>query len=689
MASREELEILLRDSITPGLRSISRELRELNKVAKETDFTDQTRKLTQSFTGVDAATNAALRSMTAMGAYVIGFGKAVVGIGGTVESIKRLGEGIQEFAEKRVELALFSADTRLAASDIDKFHKSMNLAGISTGVATQYIAKFSTQFKEVQALGQASPLIQGLARMERSGPVRRQLLADAARDDAASFWKHYREALANAPRDAKSFLEQLTGIPETAFKAIDDYGDKVVEFYEGNKEAQHAFHENLTLLMQQIDNEQAIVYNHIIEGLNPFLDKMRQTLTGKTYLSDFFISEFEKIARSAKDTADEVNYLIELFERIHEARTTPEGGFELGPTHKEKEERAAFAKQSEDLLKGTTGPAVPLAGAKGTTFNKLYSDKLEEAQLQRLNNELLKDIRDMLSRSGAGAPGETGGAPGGTAGGAPGGTAGGVGGYAGSAAGPYSGGGREGGGGAPGKFKFGNEDYTGPGAQSPMRLGGTLPTEAEIMDKSRPAGERFNNPFNMWYDSYAGAAGGVPGRQIGPFDKPAIFPSKMSGAAAAIRKMAESDLYRGKTMQDLIQTWVGHGQSYAPIIEQMTGISRNTRITPEFLASEEGLKFLKAMSRYETRVQVPYPLTDPQWREARDVALRRKRVDQSLSDKPEAPKGEAKVSVDFSDVAGADRQLAGGPFKNIKVGREPQAPKAGSPGEDHSTWYYQ
>lgn len=153
-------------------------------------------------------------------------------------------------------------------------------------------------------------------------------------------------------------------------------------------------------------------------------------------------------------------------------------------------------------------------------------------------------------------------------------------------------------------------------------LGGRMPTEAELSDKSVPAGERFNNPFNMWYDKYAEQQGGKPGRQITQYDTPAIFPSKMAGAAAAIRKMAESPMYSGKTMQDLIKTWVHHGQSYAPIIEEATGISRNTRITPEFLRSDQGLLFLKTMARYETRWQRDYPLTNEQWRQARSHAFR-------------------------------------------------------------------
>ena len=110
------------------------------------------------------------------------------------------------------------------------------------------------------------------------------------------------------------------------------------------------------------------------------------------------------------------------------------------------------------------------------------------------------------------------------------------------------------------------------GPESPVT--GTYPTEAELADKSRAAGERFNNPFNMWYDKYAKGQGGLPGKQITQYDTPSIFPSKMAGATAAIRKMGQSPLYSGKTMDELIKQWVGHGESYAPIIEKMTGISK-------------------------------------------------------------------------------------------------------------------
>jgi len=184
-------------------------------------------------------------------------------------------------------------------------------------------------------------------------------------------------------------------------------------------------------------------------------------------------------------------------------------------------------------------------------------------------------------------------------------------------------------------------------ADEEFRIGqGPLPTEAQLADKSVPAGRRFNNPFNMWHDKYAAQQGGVPGRKITPYDTPAIFPSGQAGAAAVIRKMMESPLYANKTMWDLIEKWVSHGTpgGYAPWIAQQTGIPVNTRITREFLMSDDGLKFLKAMARYETKSSEEYPLTDEQWRAARDAGARIKRGQQASPANPNVQPADSKIS---------------------------------------------
>ena len=49
----------------------------------------------------------------------------------------------------------------------------------------------------------------------------------------------------------------------------------------------------------------------------------------------------------------------------------------------------------------------------------------------------------------------------------------------------------------------------------------SFPTAAELGDKSVPAGDRFNNPFNKWPDKYGRMFGGVnPKLQITPYDIP-------------------------------------------------------------------------------------------------------------------------------------------------------------------------
>ena len=196
-------------------------------------------------------------------------------------------------------------------------------------------------------------------------------------------------------------------------------------------------------------------------------------------------------------------------------------------------------------------------------------------------------------------------------------------------------------------------------ADDEFRIGqGPLPSEAQLRDKSVPAGRRNNNPFNMWHDKYADEQGGVPGRKLTPYDTPAVFPSGQAGAAAVVRKMIESPLYRNKTMWDLIYKWVSHGTpgGYAPWIEQQTGIPVNTKITREFLMSDDGLKFLKAMARYETKSSEEYPLTDEQWRAARDAGARVKRGQQVPPANPNVSPADPKVSPanPQPNTAGAD-----------------------------------
>ena len=162
--------------------------------------------------------------------------------------------------------------------------------------------------------------------------------------------------------------------------------------------------------------------------------------------------------------------------------------------------------------------------------------------------------------------------------------------------------------------------------------GGRIPTPAERADTSRTVGQRKNNPFNMWHDKWATQQGGIPGERTSQYDVGALFPNMKAGAAAAIRKMLESELYGGKkggqTLNQIIQTWVdpsGRRAGYGPHAAKALGIDGNQLMTREFLLSDDGLRWLHYVTRFETGFQYGNPLSDDDMKEARDAALRIKR----------------------------------------------------------------
>jgi hypothetical protein len=186
--------------------------------------------------------------------------------------------------------------------------------------------------------------------------------------------------------------------------------------------------------------------------------------------------------------------------------------------------------------------------------------------------------------------------------------------------------------------------------------GGRIPTPEERADTSRPVGLRKNNPFNMWHDKWAAQQGGVPGQRTSQYDVGALFPSLKAGAAAAIRKMLESQLYGGRqggaTIEQVIQTWVdptGRRRGYGIEAARAAGVSPNTVMTREFLLSDAGLRFLHYMSRLETSWQHGNPLSDDDMKEARDAALRIRRPGSQADPPAQQPNTAADPKVPGAD----------------------------------------
>lgn len=130
---------------------------------------------------------------------------------------------------------------------------------------------------------------------------------------------------------------------------------------------------------------------------------------------------------------------------------------------------------------------------------------------------------------------------------------------------------------------------------------------------TEPASIRYKNPGAMWPGARATKWGSTNYVTLndGQGNKIAVFPTFVQGAAAQFDLWASN--YTGVTLKAAIDKWSGHNSpsSYVAFLEQNTGISINTKVTRELLASPAGWKLLKAQSRWEAGQQIP--MTDAEW----------------------------------------------------------------------------
>ena len=202
------------------------------------------------------------------------------------------------------------------------------------------------------------------------------------------------------------------------------------------------------------------------------------------------------------------------------------------------------------------------------------------------------------------------------------------------------------------------------------RLGADY-TKPDPQNKSLPVAVRTNNPGNQWMGASAKKFGALGYADVSARDQPAIFPDKVSGAAAMFDLLGSGG-YAGKTVEQAIYKWAaGTNPAYPKYIEETTGIPRGTVITRDFLSSPDGIKLAKAMARYEAGTEKgDYPLSNPGWQEAQRMAFGTKTASLDPSSgistnpvqtiDPDNPaKVEATQPVDRTDPAAV--AAAGGP----------------------------
>lgn len=137
-----------------------------------------------------------------------------------------------------------------------------------------------------------------------------------------------------------------------------------------------------------------------------------------------------------------------------------------------------------------------------------------------------------------------------------------------------------------------------------------------------PASIRYKNPGAMWPGAVATKWGSTHWVQLNDAQKNkiAVFDTFVQGAAADFYLWA-TKYTTGETLKQLIDRWSGHNSpaAYVSYLQAQTGVSINTVVTKDFLASPAGWKLLKAQSRWEAGK--PIPMSDAEWQQAQKMVF--------------------------------------------------------------------
>lgn len=140
-----------------------------------------------------------------------------------------------------------------------------------------------------------------------------------------------------------------------------------------------------------------------------------------------------------------------------------------------------------------------------------------------------------------------------------------------------------------------------------------------------PASIRYNNPGAMWGGSALAKKWGATktvglNDGLGQGNNIAVFPTKVRGAAAQFDLWHTSGYYHNKTLLAAITKWSGGNwvPSYTKFLrDRVPGLTNSTVMSDAYMASEDGIKFVKAQAWHEAGK--PYPMSDAEWREAQKL----------------------------------------------------------------------
>jgi len=405
---QEELEIALRDSITPGLKQIALGLRELNKAAREgmEGSAQETDKLRQSVDRLAESSRNALRDVQNLSNRILDIGKTILGVGGAYSAITQLTKSLTELATTRVQLEMFAQDTRITAEGIETMRGAMSRMGVEAKTADGYIASMSNKLQQLAAMREGSQLFQEL---EKMGPGGVKLARDLMSETDVNKQIHkIIEVFKTQSPQVQYYLAQMLGVPQSVLLNLSEYEKKVGEVLKVSAEIAQKYVDNQKELLENLDAEWTVFGAHALEKLNRWYEEIsggKELANKKHPVAEWFKNQFDLLEKDVRTTITEVKELYALFEDIMKW-----GDWVI---EKWKQFRGTSEKQVTERKEAGESDALALGqAAAGDVPDKGSAAAIEQQRLGDENIELLTSIKDSLLRIEAptGATGGMGGA---------------------------------------------------------------------------------------------------------------------------------------------------------------------------------------------------------------------------------------------------------------------------------------
>jgi hypothetical protein len=356
-------EIALRDSISPGLRSISRELKKLNALRQDSDQsgTGTVDKFHRSTSSLGSVARSTVRELEGVGSWVVGVGGGLLGGLGAIKTIEALATSFSNMAQARVQLTMFSRDTRFAVEDIDKLRGAMSRMGMSADRADTMVTGLSTKLQELQAFKEGSPLFQQLAKMGSGGvSLANELINEK---DYMKSLHRISEVFKRQGPEAQAYMVSVLGIPASVLENLDANIKKVRDAPDVDPKVAQQFLDNQIAVRERIEGEWTIFGEHALGRINEIYERLQRysgdaeghPIAGwASKLFDNLITESDiEQAKAALKLMDDLKKLNERL-RPDEVKKSLQGAFAPfgvgGQRSRWDEDFDAFQKKEDNKL---------------------------------------------------------------------------------------------------------------------------------------------------------------------------------------------------------------------------------------------------------------------------------------------------------------------------------------------------